>query len=140
MVFAATGALVIEGRPLGAWFTHAERRAEGPAYLARLAGAGLKDVTEPVHDPRFYHLDTALAVLDERAVAYYPEAFSPGSHAVLERLFPDAVLAAEADAVVLGLNAVSDGRNVVLSSAAVGLATQLRDAATSPSAWTSASC
>ncbi|HEY0400951.1 MAG TPA: hypothetical protein VGD09_02965 [Blastococcus sp.] len=42
--------------------------------------------------------------------------------------------------MVLGLNAVSDRRNVVLSSAAVGLAAQLRDAATSPSAWTSASC
>ena len=49
MVFAANGGLVIEGRALGARFTHAERRAEGPAYLAWLAGAGLKDVTEPVH-------------------------------------------------------------------------------------------
>ncbi len=38
-----------------------------------------------------------------------------------------AVLADEADAVVLGLNAVSDGRHVVLPAAAVGLAAQLRD-------------
>jgi len=37
MVFAANGGLVIEGRALGARFTHAERRAEGPAYLAWLA-------------------------------------------------------------------------------------------------------
>ena len=77
-------------------------------------------------DPRFYHLDTALAVLDDASVAYYPEAFSPGSRAVLQRLFPDAVLASEADAVVLGLNAVSDGRHVVLPSAATELAAQLR--------------
>jgi N-dimethylarginine dimethylaminohydrolase len=78
-------------------------------------------------DPRFYHLDTALFPLDGRNVAYYPEAFSPGSRAVLQRLFPSAILASEADAVVLGLNAVSDGRHVVLPTAASELADQLRD-------------
>ena len=48
-------------------------------------------------DPRYYHLDTALAVLDDAAdeVMYYPDAFSPGSRAVLRRLFPDALIAAE---------------------------------------------
>jgi N-dimethylarginine dimethylaminohydrolase len=171
MVFAANGGLVFEGHALGARFTHAERRAEGPAYLRRLETLDLKTVTEPVHvnegegdflvvgdlvlagtgfrtdpgahgevqellgvpvislqlvDPRFYHLDTALAVLGDHDVAYYPEAFSQGSRAVLQRLFPDAILASEADATVLGLNAVSDGRNVVLPSAATDLANQLR--------------
>jgi N-dimethylarginine dimethylaminohydrolase len=77
-------------------------------------------------DPRFYHLDTALAVLDDENVAYFPDAFSAGSLSVLRRLFPDAVLATEADAVVLGLNAVSDGRNVVLPTAAHELAEQFR--------------
>jgi N-dimethylarginine dimethylaminohydrolase len=47
-------------------------------------------------DPHFYHLDTALTVLDEETIAYYPPAFSPGSRAVLERLFPDAVIAGDA--------------------------------------------
>ena len=46
---------------------------------------------------------------------------------MLQRLFPDAVLATEADAVVLGLNAVSDGRHVVLPTAATDLADQLRE-------------
>jgi N-dimethylarginine dimethylaminohydrolase len=77
-------------------------------------------------DPRFYHLDTALAVLDEETVAYYPEAFSEGSREVLRRMFPDAVLASAQDAAVLGLNAVSDGHTVVLSADATGLAEQLR--------------
>jgi N-dimethylarginine dimethylaminohydrolase len=171
MVFAANGGLVVEGQALGARFTHAERRAEGPAYLRWLEGAALKSVTEPVHvnegegdflvvgelvlagtgfrtdpgahgevqelfgipvislqlvDPRFYHLDTALAVLGDHDVAYYPEAFSPGSRAVLQRLFPDAIQADEHDATVLGLNAVSDGRHVVLPAAATHLADQLR--------------
>jgi N-dimethylarginine dimethylaminohydrolase len=78
-------------------------------------------------DPRFYHLDTALAVLDDETVAYYPPAFGPGSRRLLARMFPDAILAGEADAAVLGLNAVSDGRHVVLAHAAVRLAAQLRE-------------
>lgn len=77
-------------------------------------------------DPRFYHLDTALAVLDDDHVVYYPPAFSPGSRAVLEELFPDAILADNADADVLGVNAVSDGHNVILPSSAAGLGEQLR--------------
>ena len=84
-------------------------------------------ITLQLVDPRFYHLDTALSVLDEQTVAYLPEAFSPGSQAVLRRLFPDAVLATMADAEVLGLNAVSDGRTVVLPVQATGLASALRD-------------
>jgi N-dimethylarginine dimethylaminohydrolase len=76
-------------------------------------------------DPRFYHLDTALAVLDE-TVAYYPGAFSPRSRAVLRELFPDALLADDADAEAFGLNAVCDGRSVVLPQAATHLAGLLR--------------
>ncbi len=88
---------------------------------------GIPVISLQLVDPRFYHLDTALAVLDDATVAYYPEAFSPGSRGVLQRLFPDAILATEADAVVLGLNAVSDGRHVVLPAAALDLAAQLRE-------------
>ena len=79
-------------------------------------------------DARFYHLDTALAVLSDDEIAYYPAAFSPGSQSVLRRLFPGALLADEHDALVLGLNAVSDGRHVVLPTAATRLAEQLRAA------------
>ncbi|MEV0194788.1 dimethylargininase [Kitasatospora purpeofusca] len=77
-------------------------------------------------DPRFYHLDTALAVLSDDEVMYYPEAFSEGSRAVLRELFPDAILADERDAEVFGLNALSDGRHVLLPEAAVGLQEKLR--------------
>lgn len=77
-------------------------------------------------DPHFYHLDTALAVLDTNLIAYYPPAFSPGSARVLARLFPDAIIATEADAAVLGLNAVSDGEHVILPPQATALAEQIR--------------
>ncbi|WP_342755693.1 dimethylargininase [Allonocardiopsis opalescens] len=84
-------------------------------------------------DPRYYHLDTALFVLDDGAdggpadIAYYPGAFSDASLRVLRRLFPDALLATEDDAAVFGLNAVSDGRNVVLPAPAVRLAARLAE-------------
>ena len=77
-------------------------------------------------DPRFYHLDTALAVLDDKTIAYYPPAFSDAAQNQLRALFPDAIVVASADAYVLGLNAVSDGLHVVYPSAATGFAAQLR--------------
>jgi N-dimethylarginine dimethylaminohydrolase len=83
-------------------------------------------------DPRFYHLDTALTVLDDTTIAYYPDAFSDASRIRLLELFPDAIEVAAEDANVLGLNAVSDGLNVVLPAAATGFADQLRAAGFQP--------
>lgn len=46
---------------------------------------------------------------------------------MLARLFPDALIATAADAAALGLNGVSDGLNVLLPQAAVGLFEPLRE-------------
>ena len=84
-------------------------------------------------DERYYHLDTALAVLDpgtgdrEAEIMYYPAAFSPASRAALEELYPDAIIAADADAEAFGLNAVSDGKHVLLAAQATGLIAELRE-------------
>lgn len=78
-------------------------------------------------DPRFYHLDTALAVLDDDQIMYYPGAFAEESQGVLRALYPDAIIATEADAEVFGLNAVSDGRHVLLPPAATHLMDELRE-------------
>jgi len=78
-------------------------------------------------DPRFYHLDTALVVLDAETIAWLPEAFAPASRALLTERFPDAMVADLADAAVLGLNAVSDGRHVVLPVQAPRLAASLAE-------------
>ncbi|GLZ30591.1 amidinotransferase [Lentzea sp. NBRC 105346] len=90
---------------------------------------GVPVVSLQLVDPRFYHLDVALFMLDDQSerplVAYYPEAFSPGSQQVLRRLFPDAVIANDDDAVCLGLNAVSDGKHVVMPVEATHLAEQV---------------
>lgn len=118
--FAWTGDLLLAGT---GFRTDPEAHAEAQEAL------GVPVVSLRLVDPRYYHLDTALFVLEQGAhpqIAYFPEAFSPGSRRVLERLFPDAVIADAADAACLGLNGVSDGRNVVLPLEATGLAEQLR--------------
>jgi N-dimethylarginine dimethylaminohydrolase len=79
-------------------------------------------------DPRFYHLDTALGVIDDANIAYYPGAFSEPSQALLAGLFPDAVLADESDALAFGLNLVADNRHVVLPAEAGAFAARLDQA------------
>jgi N-dimethylarginine dimethylaminohydrolase len=106
-------------------------RTDPAAHAEAQEVLGVPVVSLRLVDPRYYHLDTALCVLQEATpdrpahVAYYPKAFSPGSQQALTHLFPDAVLANAADAECLGLNAVSDGRNVVLPMEATHLAEQL---------------
>jgi N-dimethylarginine dimethylaminohydrolase len=77
-------------------------------------------------DERFYHLDTALCVLDASTAMYYPAAFDDAGRAVLASTFAELIEAKDEDAEVLGLNAVSDGRHVVLAAGAAGLARSLR--------------
>ncbi|WP_422749503.1 dimethylargininase [Mycobacterium sp. WMMD1722] len=93
---------------------------------------GMPVISLELVDPRFYHLDTALAVLDDSTVAFHPPAFTATSRDRLRAHFPDAIEVSEADAVVFGLNAVSDGRHVVLPAAATGFAGQLRAAGFHP--------
>ena len=83
-------------------------------------------------NPSFYHLDTAVAVLDDENIAYLPSAFDAPSLAKLNELFPDAVLVTEADAAVLGLNSFSDGYNVVIASRAKDFERQLRERGYNP--------
>lgn len=84
-------------------------------------------------DPRFYHLDTAIAVLDpglgnDRAnIAYLPAAFDEDSRSRLQGLYPDAIEVGLDDATVLGLNSYSDGLNIVIASRATGFERQLRE-------------
>jgi N-dimethylarginine dimethylaminohydrolase len=77
-------------------------------------------------DPRFYHLDTALCVLDATTAMYYPAAFDDAAQAALASVFDELIEAKDEDAEVLGLNAVSDGYHVVLAGQAAALARSLR--------------
>lgn len=107
-------------------------RTERAAHDEVAAAIGMPLVSLELVDPRFYHLDTALAVLDDDTIAYYPPAFSDEARAALSELFPDAIEVATADAFVLGLNVVSDGLHVVLPETATGFIEQLSDAGFEP--------
>ncbi|SER34822.1 N-Dimethylarginine dimethylaminohydrolase [Microlunatus flavus] len=102
-------------------------RTSPDAHAELAALTGREVVGLELVDPRFYHLDVALAVLDADtdAVAYFPAAFSPASQAVLAERFPDAVVATAEDALAFGLNAVGDGRNVFLPPGAPHLRAEL---------------
>jgi N-dimethylarginine dimethylaminohydrolase len=102
-------------------------RTDPRAHAEAARVLGREVVPLELVDPHYYHLDTAVAVLDAATIAWLPEAFTPASRAVLRERFPDAVVAGPADAAVLGLNAVSDGRHVVLPAQAVGLAAALAE-------------
>lgn len=92
-------------------------------------------------DPRFYHLDTAISVLDpvegpggvdKANIAYLPTAFDERSQAILRERYPDAIRVSDADGAVFGLNSASDGKNVIISPRAVGFEAQLRERGYTP--------
>ena len=107
-------------------------RTDPRAHVEAARVLGVEVVGLELVDPRYYHLDTCLAALDDDNIAYYPGAFSEASLAVLRRTFPHALLADAADAAVLGLNLVSDGRHVVVAEQARRLVQQLADAGYEP--------
>ncbi|WP_408632860.1 dimethylargininase [Myceligenerans pegani] len=124
------GDLLLVGDTLlaGHGFRTTRAAHEEAARRLGLAEQGIDVVPLELVDPRYYHLDTALAVLDTGEtgnaplLAYLPGAFTPASRATLERLYPDAILASDDDAAVLGLNVVSDGKHVFLTDRAGRLA------------------
>jgi N-dimethylarginine dimethylaminohydrolase len=71
-------------------------RTERQAHAEIANAVGMPVVSLELVDPRFYHLDTALAVLDDTTVAYYPPAFSGEARTTLLELFPDAIEVAPA--------------------------------------------
>src|SRR5258708_4002881 len=89
---------------------------------------GLPVISVRLVDPRFYHLDTALLILDENTAAYYPPAFDEAGQAALAAHFGALIEAKDADAEVLGLHGISDGRNGGLPGQAQGLASAIHRA------------
>ena len=51
-------------------------RTDPQAHFEVAAITGMPVVSLELVDPRFYHLDTALTVLDDTTIAYYPPAFT----------------------------------------------------------------
>ena len=110
-------------------------RSTGESHREVAEVFGREVVSLRLVDPRFYHLDTAISVLDpvqgpggveKTNIAYLPSAFDEPSRRILEERYPDAILVDDADGAVFGLNSASDGYNVFLSPRATGFEAQLR--------------
>jgi N-dimethylarginine dimethylaminohydrolase len=122
LVNEGEGDILFTGRALFAGYGF---RTDLAAHAQLEETFGVPVISIRLVDPRFYHLDTALCVLDEGTAAYYPEAFEEAGRAALAAHFTELIEASDSDAEVFGLNAVSDGRHVVLPVQATELAAKL---------------
>jgi N-dimethylarginine dimethylaminohydrolase len=123
-VHEGEGDILFTGRALLAGYGfRSDQRAAGE--LAAFFGRPV--VSLRLVNPCYYHLDTALCVLDSDTAMYYPAAFDDAGRAAIAEHFAELIEAKDEDAEVLGLNAVSDGLHVVLPVQARGLAAQLRE-------------
>jgi N-dimethylarginine dimethylaminohydrolase len=101
-------------------------RTDIAAHDELRARLGVPVVSLRLIDPRFYHLDTAMAVLRDDNIAYFPGAFDGFSRDELRARFPDALLVEDRDAEAFGCNAMSDGHHVMVSAQATGFIDTLR--------------
>lgn len=77
---------------------------------------------------RYYHLDTALAVLDDDTAIVYPGAFDDASCATLLQHFPKAIQVDESEANRMACNAAKGGGNtVIIDSGATSTIAALQD-------------
>jgi len=98
---------------------------------------GIRSVAErlglpllPLHliDPRFFHLDTCLSILDSRTILWYPDAFDREAGLALRSLDVQLIAVSEREAMQLGCNALTDGQNVYSTTDSLRLSRLLDDA------------
>ncbi|HEX9198700.1 MAG TPA: arginine deiminase-related protein [Acidobacteriaceae bacterium] len=79
-------------------------------------------------DPRFYHLDTCFAPLEDGSLLYYPAAFDASSLGRIHSFYPPAarIAVSEGDALRFACNAINVGRTVVLNHISAELECSLR--------------
>lgn len=81
-------------------------------------------------DPKFYHLDTCLCILNEDTALIYPDAFTEKGLELIRALFNTVIEATKYEAEILfACNATSvDGKNVFIQQGCVDANQQLHDA------------
>jgi N-dimethylarginine dimethylaminohydrolase len=88
---------------------------------------GIDVVPLSLIDPRFYHLDTCFAPLDDGFVMYFPESFDTNSRERIEAFYSaeKRIPVDEADAVHFACNVVNIDRTLILNRIGRGLCAQL---------------
>ena len=79
-------------------------------------------------DPRFYHLDTCFAPLENNFVMYYPQAFDEASVKKIEAFYPEdkRIIVKEEDALRFACNVIDVGRAVILNEVSKQLSDRLK--------------
>jgi len=78
---------------------------------------GVKVLPLVLKTDRFYHLDTALSIVDGETAIFYPGAFDGVSQAALRRRFSTAIEVDETEANRMACNAAKGGGNTVVIDA-----------------------
>ena len=125
----------VEGTGDGSWYpgralllAGVGPRSDETAWVRVSAFTGVPIVVLQLVDPRFYHLDTCLAPIDERCALYYPGAFTAEGCALIEALYPEAIAVGEAEAVNMVCNGHSpDGKNFIVEPGAPSATLALRE-------------
>ena len=101
-------------------------RSDKPSHNEIADFLGVKTIGLQLIDPRFYHLDTALTIVNDTTVAIYPKAFSEDSIKAIKSVVPNVIEATDEDAVAYGLNSASDGKRIVIPEGATNLQEKYR--------------
>lgn len=98
-------------------------RSTEQAYEFVSAWTGVPAVLLNLIDPRFYHLDTCLAPIDEITAVCFPGAFDDEGLAMLRRCFPRLLEVGEADAMWMFCNGHSpDGKTYIVQEGSAAAA------------------
>lgn len=105
-------------------------RTDREAYDRIAAVLGCDIATVHLTDPRFYHLDTCLAPLDERTALWVPEAFEPTGRAMLQRIWERLIeVPMDEASTLLACNGhCPDGKHFIVQDGAVRTMEAVADA------------
>lgn len=88
------------------------RSSKGTALLLNRL-TGLRSIELELVDPRFYHLDTCLFVLNQDVVFYYPPAFSAKSNKLLNKIIPKLITFTQSESLSFVANNVVTDHHVL---------------------------
>lgn len=109
------------------WVGYGPRTSEASHRALQQVWKGVEVVGLRLVDPRFYHLDTCFAPLEDGSVMYYPPAFDGASLRKIEEFYPAEmrIAVSEKDALSFACNAVNVGKTIVLNRISVDLEQEL---------------
>lgn len=111
------------------WIADGLRTAkESHSYLARAWNVSIESLR--LIDPRFYHLDTCFAPLNDGYVMYYAAAFDAASVKSIENFYPlhKRITVSSDDAARFACNAINVDRTILVNEISRGLIHQLEAA------------